>query len=73
MLNFDGDVDANANADVKCRPLSIVLMKNGQKNGQNDVTTHSVRFSVRHHWHDAKQKRPVLIKDVKCEQTFTSE
>ena len=29
------------------------------------VTTHSVRYSARHHRHNVKQKRPVLIKWAK--------
>ena len=43
---------------------------------QNGVTTHSVRFSARHHKHNVKQKTAcfkILIKwakNVKCEQGF---
>ena len=31
----------------------------------NWVETHSVSYSVHHHWHNVKQKRPVLIKQAK--------
>ena len=51
--------------------ISIVFMKNGQKNGQNGVT-HSAHFSARHHWHNANQKKRAVkrssIKRVKRRQ-----
>ena len=34
-------------------------------------TTHSVRYSARHHWHNAKQKRAVLIKRAKRRYVWT--
>ena len=37
---FDAMLNIDANVNVKCEhTLSIVFMKNKQKNGQNDVTT----------------------------------